>query len=195
MRAKSPCWTPRAASVHRDGACRGLLLERRRGSGPAETPLRLRPGLSPTSGRAHPRKYKPRSGSVVSLGAAAGAGDWTGYGKESDLRVFPRRYPAGRRNHLSLPRAVRRCPGPAGESSIPAGIAAPQSVTLPLRPVIAGKAREVRVILAASHQAAPGTKLGTVSFTAADGTVSTVDLVTVRTSPLGTMGRSRQMLP
>ncbi|MES2464103.1 MAG: glycoside hydrolase family 20 zincin-like fold domain-containing protein [Armatimonadota bacterium] len=122
--------------------------------------------------------YLTRSGSGVRFSPNTIAADWAGYGTKTVFSAIPTA-------QTRLADGVRyRFPDKAGEAVVlsgklnPPGSAAPESVTVPL--VVEGKPnkiREVRLVLAASHQAIQGTKLGTISFTSADGTVTNVDLI------------------
>lgn len=122
--------------------------------------------------------YRVRNGAVVSFSPASVSTDWIGYGAETALSGIPT-------GDTRLTDGVNyRFPSQRGAAVLlqgklnPTGSTAPQSITLPLtdgkKPSII---REVHLILAASHQATPRTKIGTLSFTTSDGTATSVDLI------------------
>jgi hypothetical protein len=125
-----------------------------------------------------PEDYRSREGSTVSFNPAVAVAEWTGYGADAALSAIPV-------GSVRLKDGVRYRFSPVEGGAIllrgklnPSGTNAPQSVTVPLSgDKEPNKIREVRLILAASHHAATGTKLGTVTFTAEDGTGDTVDLM------------------
>ena len=122
--------------------------------------------------------FSPRNGTVVSFSPASVSTDWIGDGAEAALSGIPT-------GDTRLGDGINyRFAAKTGAAVLlqgklnPTGSAAPRSVTLPLtdgkKP---GAIHEVHLVLAASHQATAGTKLGTVSFIASDGTATSVDLI------------------
>ena len=114
-----------------------------------------------------------RPGYTVDLSTIANrpANDWRGYGAADEAHNLP----TAKITRLEDGTLYRLHDGVvllAGRLN-PADAPYPVSVTVPL----AKPAREVRLLLAASHAAAVGTKIGTIHVNRTDGTTETVDLV------------------
>ncbi|MBC8104287.1 MAG: beta-N-acetylhexosaminidase [Cytophagales bacterium] len=104
--------------------------------------------------------------------------DWLGYGPEGTLTGIPV-------GDVRLSDGIRyRFPARPASAVLlrgklnPPGTGAPSNILLPLTgEKTPGAVRELHLVLAASHQAASGTRIGTVSLTAADGTTTKIELI------------------
>jgi hypothetical protein len=122
---------------------------------------------------ADPAANRVRPGYTMGLGAASNRPlpDWLGYGAENG----PAALPVGKTVRLADGGRYQFGNGVAllaGKLN-PAGQTFPPSLPVPL----GEPAREVRLLLAASHPATMGTKIGAVTVKRTDGTTDTVDLV------------------